>query len=73
MLVELKFDVNCSKCSHDSLIEILNPVLDCDSVFGIGNTGSISFWTDKSIKEIEEISNLCECIILNPGNSSKKY
>lgn len=64
MLVELKFDINCPKCTHDSLIEILNPVLDCDSVFGVGNPGSISFWTDKSIK-IEELANLCECIILN--------
>ena len=68
MLVELKFDVNCTKCSHDSLIETLNPVLDCDSVFGIGNTGSISFWTDKSIK-IEEISNLCECCTIHNSKS----
>ena len=67
MLVELKFDINCSKCSHDSLMEILNPVLDCDSVFGVGNTGSISFWTNKSIK-IEDIANLCECCILNSGD-----
>lgn len=67
MLVELKFDKDCTKCSHDSLIEILNQILDCDSVFGVGNEGSISFWTDKSIKEIEEITNLCECV-LNLGD-----
>lgn len=60
MLVELRFDVDfdCSKCSHDSLIEILNPVLGRDSVFGVGNTGSIRFWTNKSI---EEMPNLCKC------------
>lgn len=67
MLVELNFDVNCSKCSHDSLIEILNPVLDCDSVFGVGNTGSISFWTNKSIR-IEDI-NLCECCTIHNSKS----
>lgn len=67
MLVELKFDKDCTKCSHDLLIETLNPVLNCDSAFGVGNAGSISFWTDKSIKEIEDMANLCECCILNLG------